>query len=166
MIGIKGHHSRCMKRLPVCSPRFDFVLMVPLVRDAFWTLDPRIGWYREGEEHDAGQLFSHPSCSTPPTSHLQSNLQLYSFITLQWEAMSSRKMLHSGFQRTSSTNLASSGLSHRQHDGKFGIVTGGSRGKQSTFISSDSGSPDQADRNRRRHFPEPRCERLLTPAGV
>ncbi|ERF70667.1 hypothetical protein EPUS_02533 [Endocarpon pusillum Z07020] len=37
-------------------------------------------------------------------------------------------MPHPGYQCTSSTNLSSGSLSYRQHDGKFGIVTGGSRG--------------------------------------
>lgn len=37
-------------------------------------------------------------------------------------------MAHPGYQRTSSTNLIGGSPSFRQHDGKFGIITGGSRG--------------------------------------
>ena len=38
-------------------------------------------------------------------------------------------MSHPGYQRTPSTNLVSGESPYRPHDGKFGIVTGGSRGK-------------------------------------
>lgn len=44
-------------------------------------------------------------------------------------------MSHPGYQRTSSTNLISGNLPHLPHDGKFGIVTGGSRGKQTNAHS-------------------------------